>query len=72
MGSSPPSRETAPLRVAAKAADELDDWLARAALAGAETDENAPALFTLETEAWADDGDVVAKLRKIGEGRVRL
>jgi hypothetical protein len=53
------------------AADELDDWLARAALAGAETDENAPS-FTLETEAWADDGDVVAKLRKIGEGRVRL
>ena len=72
VGSSPPSRETAPLRVAAKAADELDDWLARAALTGAETDENAPALFTLETEAWADDGDVVAKLRKIGEGRVRL
>jgi hypothetical protein len=71
VGSSPPSRETAPLRVAAMAADELDDWLARAALAGAETDENAPS-FTLETEAWADDGDVVAKLRKIGEGRVRL
>ena len=72
VGSSPPSREKAPLRVAAKAADELDDWLARAALAGAETDENAPSLFKLETEAWADDGDVVAKLRNIGEGRVRL